>query len=123
MVETKILSESPTIVYHQVSGRMSEVEAAAGAAKAISMINSLVGKDMRFDFIVDMRAYVFDNLNAHRIWSIELKEQKLLKDNIHRVAIIGDDTPKLKVEKEMMESDTLKFFSELELANKWLKST
>lgn len=122
MIETKISNESPLIVYHCVSGKMSEEEATDGASKAMSIINNIVGKSLRFSLVMDMRGYLFDNLNAHRIWSIELKEQSALKENVDRVALIGDDTVKLRAEKELMESDVLKFFTELELANQWLKN-
>ncbi len=123
VVETKILNKNPTIVYHRVSGRMSEDEAATGTAKAMSMIGNVVSEGSKFDLIMDMRGYIFDNLNAHRIWSVDLKEQKVLKDNVGRVAIIGDNSPKLRAEKGMMESDILKFFTDMEEAKKWLQNT
>jgi len=125
MIETKIIHENPTIVYHRVLGRMSEDEAIAGIEKAKSTIENVVSKTLNFDMIVDMRGYILENLDAHRIWSTGLKEKtafKLDEDDIVRVAIIGDDTPTFKVERDMMESNILKFFTELEIANKWLKS-
>ncbi len=122
MIETKITNEIPLIVYHCVTGEMSEEEAAVGASKAMSIINNIVGKNMRFNLVMDMRGYLFDNLNAHKIWSIELKEQNTLKENVDRVALIGDDTNKFRAEKELMESDVLKFFTELEVANQWIKN-
>ncbi|MBN4081444.1 hypothetical protein JYT44_03675 [Caldithrix abyssi] len=121
MVESKIINENPTIVYLRVSGRISKDEAAFGAEKAMSIISGIIRMNLKSDIIMDMRGYIFDNLNDHhRIWSVELKKQKILKENLERVAITGDDTPKLKAEKEMMKSDILKFFTEFNVAKQWL---
>ena len=123
MIETTIFNKNPTIVYHRISGRMNEHEAKAGAKKAISLIKSIINDNTRFGLIVDMSTYISSNINAHRVLSSEFKEQKVLKENVERVAIIGPDTPTLNAEKEFMESDMINFFTELELAKHWLKNT
>lgn len=121
MIETKIVSENPTVVCHTLSGRLNEDDAESGAAEAMSIITDLVRKGSKFNLILDMRGYVFDDLNAHRIWSTEFKQQ-ISREHVARVAIVGKDTPQLKAEREMMESGTLKFFIELEQASQWVKS-
>ena len=80
---------------------MNEEEAELGAQAAMSMIHSFIEKGERFDLIIEMSNYLFDNLDAHKIWSQQFKQQKQLTDNVDKVALIGQDTEKLKAEKEL----------------------
>lgn len=121
MIETSLLKEDPPVVYHRVSGNIRTDEASDGANKAMSVINSIVKNNIKFDLVIDMRGYIFDDLVAHRIWALEFKEQKILKENAARIAIIGDYAEKFKAEKELMESAILKFFTDLDAAYSWLK--
>lgn len=120
MIETSLLIENPPIVYHRISGRINKDEAAEGAAKAITLIKSIVKNDTKFDLIMDLRGYIFADLAAHKTWSLEFKNQTILKDYAQRIAIIGDCTEKFVAEKELMESSRLKFFTEFDPAYSWL---
>lgn len=60
-----------------------------------------------------MIGYEVVNLSAHKIWSLEFKEQNLLAKNVSKVAVVGDDSPKLEAKKELMETEYMKFFSSL----------
>ena len=123
MIETKLLTENLPVVYHRLSGRVSRKEVTDGTIEAMSVVKSIVDKNEQFDLILDMRGYILDNLNAHRLWTLDFKEQKILQEHAKRVAIVGDNTETLETEKEMMESATLKFFTELDAAYYWLKIT
>ncbi len=69
-----------------------------------------------------MRGYVFDNLESHKIWSIDFKQNSLLSEHVGRVALVGDPSPNLFAEKEMLETEELKFFTDFNLAYEWLKN-
>ena len=117
MIQTSILNTDPAILYHQVTGCMSESEAIAGARDALALLDRLQGK-RPIGVVLDLRNYTFDDLQAHRAWSVHFK-QKLAGRNVDRVALIGKDNPTLEAEKTLMESDNLRFFSEPDAAKKW----
>lgn len=122
MIETNILSEMPAIVLHRVSGRMSETVALAGVSDALSIITTLAKKQPKFGLLLDMRGYLIDDLAAHRLWSTGFKEHALLRMYVRAVAVVGDRTPKAEAEKGCLESDTIKFFYELDAAETWLRN-
>ncbi len=122
MIDTKVVNQLPKIVHHRVTGPLSENEAMVGAVDALSVVKQIVGLGERLHLILDMRGYVFDNLGSHKIWATEFKEHSLLSENIDGVAVVGDPGPKLSAEKEMMETDGLKFFTDFNSAYEWLRN-
>ena len=122
MIETKIIDQVPIIVHHRVTGPLSVNEAKSGSANALSVVKQAVDLGSRLHLIIDMRGYVFDNLESHKIWSIDFKQNRLLSEHVDCVAIVGDPVPKLFAEKEMMETDELKFFTKYNLAYEWLRN-
>jgi len=120
MIETKLISENPTIVLQRISGSMNEDDATIGAEKAISIVEKALHISSSINLILDMRAYEFTNLKAHKIWSIEFKNNKIIENNVTRVAIIANDSATLRAEQELLESNRLKFFIDYDTANQWL---
>jgi hypothetical protein len=49
MIETKLLMENLPAVYHRLTGRVSREEISDGAIKAMSVVNSMVNKNVKFD--------------------------------------------------------------------------
>lgn len=121
MIGTRSLHSNPTIVLHRVSGRLNENQALTGASEALAVVRKLLKTTATVHLILDMRGYAFDNLKAHRIWSTEFKLHPLIKEHVKRVSVIGDDSPKFRAEKKVMETDSLRFFLTLEPALNWLK--
>lgn len=122
MVYTKQLNSNPPLLYHRVCGAISDDEAVSGAAEAMSNVVRIVAAGSTFDIILDMRGYAFNSLHAHGLWAQGLKEQKTFKENVKRCAVVGDDVPLLRAEKAAMESDVLRFFTELKPAETWLST-
>ena len=75
-IQTEILNQNPTIVIHSISGKLSEVEAKKGAITAIEVISSLIVNGEKIDLILNMKNYIFDNIDSHRIWSLGFKEHR-----------------------------------------------
>lgn len=59
---------------------------------------------------------------AHRIWAVEFRDHEKVKNNADRIAVIGKDAPRFRTEKELMESDRVQYFADLEAALGWLGS-
>ncbi len=122
-IQTEILSQNPTVVVHSISGKMGELEAKEGATFAIEIISNLFDGDAKINLILNMKDYIFDNIDSHRIWSSGFKEHRVLKESVGNIAIVGKHSEQLNAEKELMETETLKFFSDLTAASNWLLNT
>jgi hypothetical protein len=122
MIETNIINQLPMIVHHRVKGPMSVNEAMTGVAVALSVVKQAVSLSERLHLILDMRGYIFDSLDSHKIWKTEFTQNSLLSEHVECVAAIGDPGPKFIAEKELMESDKLKFFIDFNLAFQWLRN-
>jgi acetamidase/formamidase len=122
MIETNVINHLPMIVHHRVKGPMSIHEAMTGVADALSVMKQAVSLSERLHLILDMRGYIFDSLDSHKIWKTEFTQNSLLSEHVECVAAIGAPGPKLIAEKELMESDKLKFFTDFNLAFQWLRN-
>lgn len=122
MIETKIVNQLPVIVHHRVKGTLSVNEARSGAANGLAVIKQAIDMGRRLHLLIDMRGYVFENLASHKIWSIDFKHNQLLSKYVDYVAVVDDPVPKFFAEKEMMQTDELKFFTDYHRAFEWLRS-
>jgi acetamidase/formamidase len=122
MIETNIINKIPMIVHHRVEGPISVNEAMTGVADGLSVVKQALSLSERLHLILDMRGYIFDSLDSHKIWKTEFTQNSLLSEHVECVAAIGDPGPKLIAEKELMESGKLKFFTDLNLAFQWLRN-
>ncbi|GLR69573.1 hypothetical protein [Agaribacter marinus] len=122
MIETSIISEDPVIVLHVLQGSFTKEEAKLGIDSAISVIEHATSIIRTFSLIVDARNYIFNDIDAHKVWSLNFKENPLVIDGVIRAAIVGSDEPKFHAEKENMESTTLKFFTDCQTAIAWLEN-
>ena len=50
-----------------------------------------------------------------------LLRHRFLADNVNRVTIVGDSEPHFFAEKELFETDEIRFFTDFEIGFKWLK--
>lgn len=122
MIKTKFIGEFQNVIYHRVTGSISEKEAQIGANEAISLVSKILNNKKNFSLVLDMRGYIFDDLIAHKTWSLGFKEHPLLQNNVSRVALIADESSQLRAEQELMESDNIKFFTEPKNATNWIKN-
>lgn len=122
MIETRLLSDSPEIVHHRVSGRLSEADALAGVNEAIVIIERLIKTQSAFSLLLDMRGYIFGDLASHKIWSQGFKEHELIKKHVKMVAVVADSSLSIKAEKDLLETSTLRFFFEPGAAKDWLRT-
>ena len=122
MIKTFVLTGHPEIIHHKMQGAITPDVAKAGAEQAIIKIREYLKRNDGLLLALDLRGYRVDNLDSHRIWSHEFKEHKLVSENITKVAIIGDESPQMRAEQELMGSETLRFFTDFDDAVTWLKA-
>lgn len=121
MISTQTIQTSPHIILHKITGEISEAESQKGTNEAIACTQSSYKEHGRFHYLLDMRGYSFHTLEARRIWSLGFKTAKFIEDNVNLVAIVGDNNYTVRTEKELLESESLRFFWDVESALKWLE--
>ena len=120
MIETSLINKNPIVVLHVLRGAFSAEEALLGSQNGISIIKKAISRKERFSLIIDVRNYIFDDIDAHRIWSLHFKENPTITNRVIKVALVGNDEPKFRAEKQYLESENVQFFIELKSAEDWL---
>jgi hypothetical protein len=120
MIETSLSQVSPATVLHRVAGTIDHQQAEHGAAEALRLVVQLSGEHGPLNLVLDLRDKHFADLWAHRAWSQGFARNPGLQGHVRRVAIVGDDTPAFRAEQEMMASELVGFFVDLEDAQAWL---
>jgi hypothetical protein len=119
MIETSLSSTRLATVLHRVSGRVDPEQAEQGAAEALRFVLGLPQADL-LDLVLDLRGKEFQDLRAHRAWSEGCARNAALHGRIRRVAIVGDDTPEFRAERELMNAERIRFFVDHAEAERWL---
>ncbi len=118
--ETFLYDENNRIVCHSIRGKMSVKTALTGVEDALEFVRRVVKKYGRFNLLLDVKEYIFEDIEAHKVWSLGFKENEILKKYVIKTAVVGEDSLKLQTEKEMMETDQLSFFTDIDEAADWL---
>ena len=121
MIETRLSPTLSATVLHRVSGAIDQRQAEQGAAEALRFVQHLASQQGRVNLVLDLRGKHFENLDAHRAWSQGFARNPLLQSYVRYVAIIGDDTPALRAEQELLGSERVGFFVDATLAERWLE--
>jgi hypothetical protein len=125
-METKLISTNPIIVHHTVSSFADEEETLKGVKLAVELITEIAKDNHSFNLLIDFsKADVHSphKLSAQKIWDVGFKENKEIHRHLLKVATVAIDSPKYRAEKEFMESETHRFFIDLNDALHWLKSS
>lgn len=120
IMKTIILNDSPLILYHQAFNKATYEEHESGTWDPINLIRQSLGDPERFDLILDMTGHDFYSIEYYRFWSAGFKQNSFLQERVEKVALIGDDTKTFYIEKQMMETEELKFFIDVKSAFEWL---
>jgi hypothetical protein len=122
MIETSLFPTLPATVWHRVTGVVDQQQAEQGATEALQYLLSLSSAHGMLDLMLDLRGKHFQNLQAHKAWSQGFARNPALHGRVRYVAIIDDDTPSFRAEQEMMETEQVRFFAEVAVAQRWLIS-
>ena len=120
MIETSLSPTLAATVLHRVSGTVDQQQAEQGAAEALRFVQQMSSEHGPINLVLDLRGKDFQSLQAHRAWSQGFARNPALHGHVRRVAIIGDDTPALRAEQELMATDRVRFFMDAALAEQWL---
>jgi hypothetical protein len=120
MIETSLFPTLPATVLHRVTGVVDQQQAEQGAAEALRCVLSLSSAHGMLDLMLDLRGKHFQNLQAHKAWSQGFARNPALHGRVRYVAIIDDDTPSFRAEQEIMETEQVRFFVDVAVAQEWL---
>ena len=120
MIETSRSPTLPATVLHRVTGTIDRQQAKQGAAEALRFVQHLSSEHGLINLVLDLRGKDFEDLQAHKAWSQGFARNPALQDHVRCVAIIGDDTPPFRAEQELMETERVRFFVDVAVAQEWL---
>jgi len=121
MINTAEYGHIPATLIHRITGEIDTPEVEAGVVQLISMLNIAVQKHDMINLIIDARGIQFTSLLAHKTWSLAFEPYRALKEKIFYCALILDDSPNARAEKELMESERLQFFFDFDAGVAWLR--
>jgi hypothetical protein len=120
MIKSLLISKTPLIIKHILSGSISESECQKGVNEAIELIESNVSMNDKFRIVIDAHECNFDTLEAKRIWSLQFKMNQSIQKKTELVAIVGTPTLAFYTEKKWFETTRFKFFEKEQEAEMWL---
>jgi hypothetical protein len=124
-MDTTVISTDPAIVRHELSSFSDDAAITRDVANAVAVVEQAaqtygtLALLLDFSRLADRATY---RMSAHRIWAVGFKENDSVRRHIRNVAVVANDSPKFRAEKEVMETDTQRYFTDAEEAVGWLKS-
>ena len=122
MIETIEYKMIPATIMHQITGDIDIKDLKQGIDEANEEINKMIDKYGRFNLIIDLRGINFTDLAAHKTWKI-WSQNRLIKEKANHIAIVLVYSSHTKVEKELMETETVQFFFDLNDSINWLQNS
>jgi hypothetical protein len=120
VIETAPFPSLAATALHRVTGDVDQQEAERGASEALQMVRQLAATEGPLNLVLDLRGVHFLTLPAHRAWSEGFARHSALQGLVRAVAIVGDDTPAFRGERELMETPRVRFFTHIGAAAEWL---
>jgi len=121
MIITEEHNNIPATVVHRIDGEVSTEEVEVGIAGLVRILDNAIQRYVTINLIINAKGVKFTSLAAHKTWSQGLEPHSALREKINYCAFILDDSPNARAEKELMESERLKFFFDLAEGVKWLR--
>ncbi len=121
MIKTSEYPEIPGAVLQTVTGEISVEEIEGATILANGIINKVIDKYGTFNLIVDARGIRFEDLAAHRTWKTTGDRYPEIMARMKYFALVLDDSANARLEKELMETGTWKFFFDFDEGLNWMK--
>lgn len=121
MINTEEYKKFPATLIHRITGEIGTPEVEAGVARLVGMLDNAVQKHDTINLIIDATGVQFTSLVAHKSRSQGLEPYPAVREKIKYCAFILDDSPNARAEKELMESERLKFFFDFDKGVAWLR--
>jgi hypothetical protein len=120
MIETALSPTLTATIVHRVMGVIDRQQAEQGAAEALRFVQHLLTEHDPINLLLDLRGKHFQDLAAHKTWSQGFARNPILQGHVRAVAIVGDDTPAFHAERELMDTERVRFFVDGTVARTWL---
>ncbi len=120
MIHTAEFEEAPATILHRVTGNIGIEEVKRALHEANAPIGKVVHRYGSFNLIIDPRDHKFTDLEAHKLWKMWL-ESGPIKEKVRFVAVVVHESPHTRAEKELMETETFRFFFDFDEARDWLQ--
>ena len=122
MIETIEYKKIPATIIHRITGDIDVEEVKHNITKANDAIIKIIDKYGSFNLIIDMRGINFKDLASHKMWKI-WSQSELITEKANHIAIVLTYSPHTKAEKELMETETVQFFFDLNDSINWLQNS
>ncbi len=119
VIETIEYKKIPATIMHRITGDIDVKDLKHGIDEANEEINEMIDKYGRFNLIIDLRGINFTELPAHKTWKIWSQS---ITEKANCIAIVLAYSPHTKAEKELMETEKVKFFFNLNEGVNWLQT-
>jgi hypothetical protein len=125
MIETKKIFDDPIIIQHKVFSFPNPQETIKDVKVAVEVIKKSIQNKDAFNLLLDFTGPE-DKSNydraAHKEWAIGFKENDEINKYVQKVAVLARDTPMVRAEKECMEDNKHRWFTDYDEAMGWLKA-
>lgn len=125
MIETKVMCKDPIIIHHKVYLFSDVQQIRKGINEAVEIIRTLQTTTNAINFLLDFSSLgdtTTYSIAAHREWANGFKNNSEIQKCVRSVAVIGKDSPAFRAEKEHMEDEFHKWFTDFDEALRWLQS-
>ena len=122
MIKTIEYKKIPATIMYQITGEIDVEEVKRGMNEAYEVIDKVIHKYGMFNLIIDLRGLSFTDLVVHKTWKI-WSQSRLIEEKVKYIAIVLADSPHTRAEKELMETETVQFFFDLNEGIIWLQSS
>src|SRR5262245_55478849 len=120
MIETSLSPALVATVVHRVTGVIDRQQAERGAAEALRFVQHLLAEQDPINLLLDLRGKQFQDLAAHKAWSQSFARNPMLHGHVRSIAILGDDSPAFRAEHELMDTERVRYFVDVSVAQAWL---
>ncbi len=121
MIETIVCKMIPATIMHRITGNIDVEEVKRSIDEANEAMSKVIDRYGRLNLLIDLRGISFTDLASHKTWKIWL-QNKLMTKKVGYTAIVLAYSPHTEAEKESMETETVRFFFDLNEGIYWLQS-
>jgi len=120
VIYTQLSPTLPATLIHRATGEIDLQQAENGAHEALQQVEDYAAQQGPLNLLLNLRDIRFQNMQAHRAWSLGFARNPTLQNFVQRVAILASDSPNSRAEQAMLGTDRLQFFFDLAACEQWL---
>ncbi len=122
MITTAEYKDIHATVIHRITDEIDTKEVEIGVEELVRTLTEAIQKYGSINFIVNAKSLRFSSLIAHKTWHLALDNFPDIKEKIKYCALVVDESPNTRAEKEFIENERLRFFYDFDEAINWLRN-